>query len=95
MNKIAAIMSGILFCLVVGLWLDRAQQYQKGYKDGYAYIKSIEEIQKQVGVKQDGLWGPVTNAAYGRAICNQYAKGWFEVKKNVIKRSLKNEQGNN
>ena len=82
MNKIAATIIGILFCLVVGLWLDRAyeakRQYRQGYKDGYDYIKDIEEIQKQVGVEDDGLWGPITDAAYDRALCNRYAMVWFK-----------------
>lgn len=56
----------------------RGRYYKDGYAAGYAYIKSIKELQEQVGAEPDGIWGKDTNSLYDRAWCNQAAIKMFK-----------------
>ena len=46
----------------------------KGYREGYDYIKSVKELQEQVGARPDGIWGPETDTLYDKAYCDQCAE---------------------
>ncbi len=48
--------------------------YSQGWKDGWAYLKPIDELQRQVGAVPDGVWGIDTNRLYDRALCDQFAE---------------------
>ncbi len=50
------------------------QQYTQGWSDGYAYIKPIEDLQRQVGAVPDGIIGPETIAKYELAHNTQQAE---------------------
>lgn len=47
--------------------------YDKGYRAGYDYIKSVKELQEQVVAKPDGRWGLETDSKYEKAYCDQCA----------------------
>lgn len=53
---------------------DMAELYHRGYQDGYSYIKSIAELQIQVGAKPDYIWGKKSKEkhrlAYGQQCAN-------------------------
>lgn len=56
------------------------QQYTQGYADRDAYLPPIEDIQKRIGAKIDGIWGEETNRLYDKALCDQYAMYGFNPK---------------
>ncbi len=71
------------FVLIYGLgfcagwhWRDTnaEEDYSRGWTDGWKYIKPIEELQKQIGVEPDNIWGPNTQALYDIALGNQFAE---------------------
>ena len=59
--------------------IEQEQQacYDIGYKDGKAYIPSIEEIQERIGAKPDGIIGPQTIKKWDAALGNQSADQYF------------------
>ena len=88
------LLSIILFTAVISgaigfiacYYLLSANLYNRGWSDGYAYIKPIEDLQRQVGcVKIDGWFGPCwrkseTQTKYEAALGNKYAKWMFNGK---------------
>lgn len=81
-KTILTICIGIGFVMAVGFtcqWLtSNEQEYLRGYQDGWNYIKSIKELQQQVGAVPDGIWGKETDRLYDKAVCNRYAEKYFE-----------------
>jgi len=39
-------------------------------------IPSLAEVQRMVGAKSDGIYGPETREKWDRAICDQFAAEW-------------------
>lgn len=50
------------------------EQYTQGWSDRDKYLPPVEDIQKRIGAKVDGIWGQETNRLYEQAVCNQYAE---------------------
>lgn len=77
---------GIGLVVAVGFvtrWLTSGE-YNKGYQDGYDYIKSVKELQQQVGAVPDGIIGKETLGKWDKAICDKYASKYdymYEVEK--------------
>jgi hypothetical protein len=66
----------ITFVLVMGslFLLYGYFNYKKGYDDCLAVhnnLPSIQDIQKQIGVKPDGILGKTTQEAWEKAYCEQ------------------------
>ena len=47
--------------------------YWEGWFDGRAKIKSVRELQGFLGIKRDGIVGPITLAAWDKLYCQQEA----------------------
>ena len=78
-----------LFLTLGFLWTgesaDKESDYESGYIAGYTYIKSISELQEQVGAEPDGkiceMWNvpghSETGEKWNRAYCDQEAVKMF------------------
>ncbi|KKN71375.1 hypothetical protein LCGC14_0420970 [marine sediment metagenome] len=62
------------------------RNYDIGYKDGYNYVKSIKELQGQVGAVPDGVWGVESKEKHRLAVCQQSADKWINAKSMGIKK---------
>lgn len=87
---------GIGFVIAVGFlchWQgyqdhDCEQEYLRGYWEGYDYIKSIEELQEQVGAMPDGkickMWNVPNHSETGekwdKAVGQQTSEIWINDK---------------
>jgi hypothetical protein len=78
LSRIALVIAYGIACLLVGWTLNGKYgvQVQVGEK-----IPSVRDIQRMVGAKEDGRIGKDTIEKWDAAICNQYAKPYFEVRK--------------
>jgi len=65
-----------LAVLIFTYWFIR-QTKESSYAAGYNYIKSVRELQEQVGAEPDGIVGPETIKKLDRAYCDQEAVKMF------------------
>lgn len=94
MKTISAIIISLLLVALVGLatqnfclgWqMDDLEQqadaiYREGWFDGRAEIKTIRELQELLRVKQDGIVGPKTLAAWNKLYCQKQADKYINRK---------------
>lgn len=76
MNNIIFIICVVLLTIAIGTFVITVlidDVRSNSYNKGYAYIKSIKELQEQVGAEPDGIWGKETDRLYDDAYCNQCA----------------------
>lgn len=82
MKNVLVFIIAILVFFALGFWAGKGMDkksdaanyhigYTAGYQAGLAHIKSISELQEQVGAEPDGIWGRETDRLYDKAYCNQ------------------------
>jgi hypothetical protein len=76
-----------LFCVFFGWTLNGKYGVEKQVKDS---LPTIEEIQRRIGANPDGRLGSETQAKWELALCDQYAKKYFEPRINTDSTDLNN-----
>jgi len=67
-----------VFCLCIGFLLGCWFGYAQEKKLPEPPLPSLADIQRRVGVKPDGRYGPITQKAWDEAYCNQAAIETFK-----------------
>jgi len=71
--KSIAQITGLAVALLIAGWV--GWLCRDARPDPPAPLPTIEEIQRRIGAKPDGILGPETQAKWERAICDSYARG--------------------